>query len=64
MEFTEYQVGGRYYAITAISEVWESSEIIGYYVDVLAPGEISHSGPGEKSQFQPDKNSQRPRLAC
>ena len=31
---------------------------------VLAPGEISHSGPGEKNQFQPDKNSQRPRLAC
>lgn len=33
MEFTEYQVGGRYYAITAISEIWESSELIGYYVD-------------------------------
>lgn len=28
------------------------------YLFVLAPGGISHSGPGENRQFWPDENSQ------
>ena len=29
-----------------------------YPIPVLAPGGISHSGPGENRQFWPDENSQ------
>ena len=42
----------------------QAAEVSWEELVLLAPGEISHSGPGEKNQFQPDKNSQRPRLAC
>ena len=41
-----------------------SGELQPKTLEVLAPGEIDHSRPGENNQFQSDKNSQRPRLAC